>query len=406
MKSTLLSISLLLVTLTTFANKKLLTLKTNSTLISIKEGNILYPKVWELAPQLEVDEYVCHPFEGAKQISFISDIDTLSFSVTPNKTYDFVILHKGEKAFTRINTSATKEATMARARAMPYLRKNAHSSSQSDTIPFILGADNRIHIKGSINQSDTIDFLFDTGANACVINSTLVGTKVNVEIDGETLNGGSDGVSTKETSSSNQLKIGNLVWKDATLLSIYYENPSFDAVLGWPAFGGKIVEINYHKNILVIHAKMNDIPKGYTAIPTALIGGIPYINACLTINGKQSKGWFEYDTGGIGSFYLSRKYITQHNIDEKTMPFLRSNFSSGSKGVKFKRNVYSLPSLQFGAFETNHVPIAIAEKDPEGVHFNDILGNHLLKRFNAIIDFEQHQIYLKPNHLINTAYLE
>ncbi len=38
-----------------------------------------------------------------------------------------------------------------------------------EIIPFQLGEDNRIYIKGKINQSDTLDLVFDLGANITVI---------------------------------------------------------------------------------------------------------------------------------------------------------------------------------------------------------------------------------------------
>ncbi len=93
--------------------EKVLTLKSTSKLVSIKEGDLLHKDGWTISPEIEIDEFITNQFVGEKKVSFISDIDTLSFAVTPNNIYDFIILLNGnEKAVTRINTDNTKNASI------------------------------------------------------------------------------------------------------------------------------------------------------------------------------------------------------------------------------------------------------------------------------------------------------
>jgi hypothetical protein len=337
-------------------------------------------------------------------VSFVSDIDTLTFNVTPNNSYDFVIQFNNEKAFTRINTDTQKEQSIPSNEIYEYYNDDKNKKTLTDTIPFTIGKDNRIYIKGKINNSDSLNIIFDTGANAFAITSAIIGEKVEMKMDGETLNHGSDGSSIKQTSSKNLIKVGNLIWNDVTFSAIDYNGLNFDVVMGWVAFGGKTVEINYDKKIIVIHEKLENIPLDYKKIETAMIKGIPYIRATMTANNKDYSGWFEFDTGASRSLYLSQKFTQTTNIDYKNLEFIGTSGSSGSKGVIFKRNIYKLPKLKIGELETYQIPISIAEQDPEGIDFNDLLGNDLLKRFNAIIDFENFQIYLKPNELLHSEY--
>jgi len=72
-------------------------------------------------------------------------------------------------------------------------------SIQTDTISFKLGSDHGIHLEGSINGSEPLDFLFDTGANAIVLTSSLIGDKVSISLDSQTENNGADGISTMQT---------------------------------------------------------------------------------------------------------------------------------------------------------------------------------------------------------------
>jgi hypothetical protein len=88
-------------------------LKTNSKTISIKDGDGFYKDIWEISPETELDEFITRKFVGKKEVSFISDIDTLTFNVSPNNTYDFIIEFNGkEKAFTRINTDTLKQPSI------------------------------------------------------------------------------------------------------------------------------------------------------------------------------------------------------------------------------------------------------------------------------------------------------
>ncbi|UII20727.1 hypothetical protein [Fulvivirga ligni] len=49
-----------------------------------------------------------------------------------------------------------------------------HVAAAQQTIPFHLGDDNRIYIQGLINQSDTLNLVFDLGADITVINKTKI----------------------------------------------------------------------------------------------------------------------------------------------------------------------------------------------------------------------------------------
>lgn len=383
--------------------KELPILKTNSETLSIQEGNVLFPSIWKVSPELEWDEYTVNKFTGNKKISFCSDIDTLTFDVVPNNKYEFIVSYKDQKAKTRIITDTLNAGNLDML-ALKYKRLNKDVNIKSDTIPFSIGADNRIYIEGKVNNSKPLKLIFDTGANSFAITTSLIGDKVAMKLDGETLNNGSDGSSIKQTSSGNTVEVRNLVWDNIIFTSIDYKNRDFDIVMGWTAFADKIVEINYDKKILVIHSSLKTITKGYKKMETMMIDGIPYIKGAISVNIKNHSGWFEYDTGGNGSFYLSQKFTQTNKLNFSNLELKGTAISSGSQGAKFKSNVYHLPKLKMGDLETYEIPIYVAEKDPENLEYKDILGNDLLKRFNAIIDFKNYEVYLKPNQLLHSNY--
>ncbi|MCE7995157.1 MAG: hypothetical protein HEP71_24470 [Roseivirga sp.] len=376
-----------------------LILKSKSPVISIQDGDNSYKDSWTISPYIELDEYVVEKFKGEKTILFYSDIDTISFSIKPNKNYDFdILLNNGEKAKTRISTDSKKQPSFGKENANTYRNNNLKSTSLSDTIPFKIGKDHRIHIEGKINNSTKLDFIFDTGANTTIIASTIVGNKVNILIDGETMNKGAGGKNKTPISSLNKLEVGHLVWDSVKIVSINYQDPTFDGVIGWTSFKNKILEIDYNNDVIIIHNKSIEIPSDYKKMETKMIIGLPFIKGSVVMNNKEFVGWFEFDTGSNGSFAISQNFDKKHGISNE-MEITGTSVASGSSGAKWTINNYLLPKLRLGEFEILRVPVSIRSEDPKGVGYLDILGNNLLKRFNTIIDFKENIIYLKPNDL-------
>jgi predicted aspartyl protease len=379
-----------------FAQEKLPILKTNKITISVKEGNSDYKDEWTIAPEVKPDVFVTQKFTGTKIITFYSDIDSISFTVRPNKKYDFIILLNGkDKAYTQINTDSKQNPSFEPKLFYTRLKNTAQTI---DTIPFTLGIDNRIHIKGKVNNSDTLDFIFDTGASSCVITSSIINKKVNLTVDGSQENGGTDGVAVVEKSSKNTIEINNLKWENVSLLSIDYQKPLYDVVLGWIAFENKIIEIDYEKNLIIIHQSLPQMSVEYSKLEFKLIEGIPYVKLKLTVNGKESESWFDFDTGSDGMLVVGQK-LAKENFFNNELKQIGKTTSVGSTGKEIISKLVMLPKLKIGDFEMYQIPLSIQQQEIENVEYNENIGNKILKRFNAIIDFKNSYIYLKPNNL-------
>ena len=65
-----------------------------------------------------------------------------------------------------------------------------------------------------------------------------------------------------------------------------------------------------------------------------------------------------------------------------------------------------LPKLHVGKYVLQSVPAQInSHNKPAGFKTN-FLGNEILKRFNAILDFQNNVVYLKPNKHFIAEYAE
>lgn len=393
----LLGLILLTLVQAAFAQKKLPILKANTNQVNIREGKFTYKGAWTISPQVKPDVFVANPFAGEKQITFYTDIDSLTFNVKPNKKYNFIIRQIGkESAYTQISTFTAEKPSLEP--KVFYSRINPDNDSETDSLDFYIGKDNRIHLKGSINGSENLDFIYDTGASSSVITSSLINTKVKMALDGDAQNTGADGVSNLKTSSKNKLEIGNLIWNKVFFLSIDYKNMPFDAVLGWKTFENKIVEIDYEKQKLTLHDKMPDLSAEYSKLEFRFIDGIHYIKCKLLVNGKESETWFNFDTGSNGTLSIGQKFASENKLTG-AMKKIGISKSIGSAGIEFDNDQVLLPKLKLGNYEMYQISMSIQKTTPKETGIRENIGNSILKRFNTIIDFQNGFIYLKPNTL-------
>ena len=388
---------LILVTLSSaMAQYHTVVLKSNKSELSIREGGFLYKNILGVSSKTKLDVFVANPFTGKKRIVFYSDIDSVVFLAKPQRKYNFVVLLNGtDSAYTQISTFKGGEPTLI---PKLYYTKEGSTKSSSDTIRFRLDKRFGIHLNGRINGSDSLDFLFDTGAGAVVITSSLINKRVNLKLDGSSLNSGSDGSQTVATSSGNSLVMGKLHWKNVSLVSIDYRGFPFDAVLGWVAFENKVVEIDYEKKYLVLH-NILAIGADYSKVDMKIMDGIPFVKCTLTANGRSCEGWFDLDTGSDGGLVVGQLFASNNGMSSG-MKRIGASESKGSAGIPYRQNIFLLPKIRIGEYELYQLPLSVNETDPSNSVPAENIGSSVLKRFNIMLDFKNNQAYIKPNKFI------
>lgn len=96
MKIIKLFIILVLLVIVGNSQDKLPIIKSNANVISIQDGDVLKKDNWTLEPEAKPDIYTTSVEKGKKKtVTFITDIDKISFDIEAGKKYDFII-QKGE----------------------------------------------------------------------------------------------------------------------------------------------------------------------------------------------------------------------------------------------------------------------------------------------------------------------
>lgn len=369
--------------------------KANSKIVDVIEDGILNKGIWNVTPQVKPDIYYIMKSKKVKRVTFITDLDSISFDVKPELAYDFIILlNNKDSCYTQIATQNPLKIN----------RKVQNSNITSDTIPFILGKDNFIHIKGKINGSEDLDFIFDTGAGSLVLTEKGKRKNVNLKLDGTTQNIGSGGSKTQQTSSLNNLEIGGLSWIDLPIIFINYNGSlQTDGVIGDNVFEDKIVEIDYDQKIIVVHSSLPLITSDYSENEMRYRTGQPFIELTLSNGDKKYSSWFLFDTGSKYGLSVNSSFAVENNL-YGTMESIGTRRGKGTDGVIIKSETVLLQSLLIGDFELSKIPIDIEIVSSAGGLKYGILGNDILKRFNTIIDYQNGKVYLKTNKLINESY--
>lgn len=266
-------------------------------------------------------------------------------------------------------------------------------------IPFQL-ENNCIYIYCKVNETDSVRFLFDTGADGSVINSDSH-KQLHLKIDGESVNHGSNGSNTVSRSSGNSVVFDGLEQKDILFTLISFGTNSFDGVFGTDLMKNYIIEINYNRKSLKFSKEDNfkaDLST-FDKIRIQYVANYPTIKCNLIIQGRKYSGLFGLDTGADDALTIASPYATKNGLKQKTKQIAASVFQ-GSDGSTYEMPIVEAPELQIGKKEFYSIPMNLSAAK-EGIDATEdmagFFGNNFLKRFNIILDLKNGSIYLKPN---------
>lgn len=85
------------------AQQALPIIKANSSQVTIKDGPVVLKGIWSLSPEARPDRYQVQKSRVEKTVTFLTDIDSISFLVRPGNTYNFaVLLNDKDTCYTQI----------------------------------------------------------------------------------------------------------------------------------------------------------------------------------------------------------------------------------------------------------------------------------------------------------------
>lgn len=269
------------------------------------------------------------------------------------------------------------------------------SKPSSDSIPMSINNQNTIAVKGIFNGLDTLNLNFDSGTTQLVLINTVLKNKVKT--------------SAKLYDTPYQLRIGKTNY-ETKVYDAQLTGHGTDGRFGWDLFTGKIVELNYDEQLMIVHdALPYQVKKsnGFTKLKMVFIEDLIFVSGEIKQSGIAKRDLFLFDTGYQRTAMLDHDQLRRRKFPTEKMQLIKTVIMRGAQGNEIPVSTANLEALTIEKYHLENVPVqqTTTNKPVKGMQ-RHILGNEVLKRFNVVLDFQKNIIYLKPNHLFNDPYID
>ncbi len=280
-------------------------------------------------------------------------------------------------------------------------------------------ASNLIIIPVTINDSDTLNFILDTGVRFPIITELPFINKLNlnymmpVEIKG--FGEGND--LTAYRSGSNTMKIDGLTARNQEVQMVIDENFQISHILGIPVHGligfnlfkDYVVEIDYLNEKLTLHKpeyyKYRDRKKDII-MPLHFDGNKPFVRTTIVTDElKDVHVKLLIDTGASDALWLSESSDENIKLPQKHIEtFLGRGLSGDLFGTKGRIDgiwvgplILPKPIVAFPNSEL--IDQLISSNDRNGT-----IGAEILRRFHVTVDYRNARLTLRPTHKIKEEF--
>ncbi len=275
------------------------------------------------------------------------------------------------------------------------------------TLPIELNS-NHIYVPARINGSKLLWCIFDSGAEATVVNADRMksfGLEAKGKLEGRGAGGKSVNVGIIENA---RLEFAGVTMKPRPIASVplspveHREGREIDAVIGYDIISSFVVQIDYagHRLTLYDPAKFNGA-KG-EAISFTFEGNLPIVPATVTVPGRPPLGGrFLVDTGARLGIELNAPFVQAHDVLSALPKAFAAPAGFGVGGAT-RDLVARLSSFRIGKTTVNN-PVVYLSQDERGSGANPdqsgSIGGDLLRRFTVTFDYARQLMYLDPKDL-------
>jgi hypothetical protein len=348
MKTTSLLALFAAVSASSIAQNELPVLRTNTSDLSINDGNSFKENYWTIDPALELDVYVADKTTQTKSITFYSDIDTISFQIALYEKQNFlVILNDTDTCLTQIKSGIT------------FINKEDLVLTH-DTIPFILTESNNIIIQTVLNEVDTLNLMFHTAQGATSLTEDAVKKLTNKSFDNSQRSTTWGGESETRYSLGNHLKINDFEWNNVTIWEDKNTGPSADGKFGPNLFQDKVIELNFDENLMIIHSYLPELDESYKKLDLQFKEHMMYVETKYKIENNDYTNQVLIHSGFGGTLLLDNQFVKENDIGSQLETISESHLKD-SYGNILKTKKTILPSFSIGQASFTDMPISFFE---------------------------------------------
>ena len=368
-------------------------IQANSISVLVEDGETSERGV--LVPEAKPDRYQYRRSKVPRNITFTTDIESISFRVQESEVHDFVILlNKTQPCLLRIEPRESLRAQLHQT-GLP----SPATTHVLVSIPLSTGLNNKPYISARINDGPEQGFLLDLGATGSGI-ATGSAAKSGVQFGGSARMGAVEGAGSIGMSRGNSVHIGSLTWTNVPLFQHTGGSPLLGehGIIGNNVMENYVVELSYTENVLRIHSSLPSLPMGFSKLPMRMIHGVPHIPVEFLGADQSFTQWMMFDTGYDNAVLLNHRTASNHQVYQAG-----SQLGDRSSRQNGETRIVAFPRLKFGNHIVTNVPVDLQMPGAEPYPL-ELLGNDLLRRFDCVIDYHDEAIYLRPNHHFHGPY--
>lgn len=286
-------------------------------------------------------------------------------------------------------------------RVVPQVRFASGKSALK--IPFELFG-NLVLLQVRVNDSDSLRFILDTGADTSVIDAQQAKT-LRLKPQGKIVGSGGGGTAEATFTKGVAVSLQGVQLLDQTIYVLPLESLSalgrkIDGVIGNDILKEFVVEIDYSARTINLYE-----PQGYRysgageIIPLMMDESLLFVRASITPEGRAPiEAKFEIDSGSTGAVLLNTPFVKNHKVLASVPKTIQTNI--GGVGGMAKMLIGRVKSLRLGRFVIDH-PITRFSQATQGDYasskYDGLIGGEILRRFKVIFDYSRRQMILEPN---------
>lgn len=264
-----------------------------------------------------------------------------------------------------------------------------------------------IFIHLSVDGSEPLDFVFDTGDGLPVIDLD-VAKNLNLDLNHSASKTSAQGAIKGALIDHNTIELNGIqLEKDIQLYATSLRHlemsigRNIDGIIGYDLLHHYVVKLDYDNEVFELYTQDSYSHNGSgQSFEFKLDNYIPHIACEVTLNdGEVLNGEFFVNTGAGTTLDFNTKFAKSENIVDRT----GEHFSYPVAGLGDTETLHfegRVKNFSFGSYDFNQMPIGISTAK-HGIQNNKkvagIMGNKVLKRFNITFDYSRKKIHFVKN---------
>jgi hypothetical protein len=250
---------------------------------------------------------------------------------------------------------------------------------------------------------DSLNFILDTGSGGISLDSTRVVDLGLKPQPSEKSIRGIAGIRKVSFLYNQTLRLPNLTIDSLNfhvnnydiLANVYGER--IDGIIGYSVISRYIIKLNYDSSVVEFWSKgVIKYPRGgYLLKP--FISTLP-VQSVRVRDERTINSRFLYDIGAGMNMIFSTDFINDSSLLSKK----RKLFAKEAEGLggKIDMSITVIKEVRLGPYRFRNVPVYVFDDVFNATSYpylGGLIGNDLLRRFNAIMNYDKREIHLMPN---------